>query len=198
MCGGTADTPQQAEIRHGLSPRVRGNQAPDPGRASRGRSIPACAGEPRPGRLSARCRQVYPRVCGGTRRDSWTSARLWGLSPRVRGNLDMRVSRPRQVGSIPACAGEPRRLLVWRHGQRVYPRVCGGTWGAGACRRIRRGLSPRVRGNRHRRSPSGVGPGSIPACAGEPLMADILGNGFRVYPRVCGGTTGPGRTGCSF
>ena len=33
------------------------------------------------------------------------------------------------------------------------------------------------------------GQGSIPACAGEPFGHDLRIGGFRVYPRVCGGTT---------
>ena len=31
-----------------------------------------------------------------------------GLSPRVRGNLEVQVQRHNDGGSIPACAGEPR------------------------------------------------------------------------------------------
>ena len=30
---------------------------------------------------------VYPRVCGGTETVSKEMQRVWGLSPRVRGNL---------------------------------------------------------------------------------------------------------------
>ena len=50
------------------------------------------------------------------------------------------------------------------------------------------GLSPRVRGNRHRPCWQGAYLGSIPACAGEPiyLVTSIIIN--KVYPRVCGGT----------
>ena len=70
----------------GLSPRVRGNLLQATRADQRLRSIPACAGEPRPAVLERYPEPVYPRVCGGTR-----SARLgwsgWaGLSPRVRGN----------------------------------------------------------------------------------------------------------------
>ena len=53
--------------------------------------------------------EVYPRVCGGTSVGLPTMSCLWGLSPRVRGNLlaarlDLAAER-----SIPACAGEPQR-----------------------------------------------------------------------------------------
>ena len=75
-------------------------------------------------------------------------------------------------------------IRAWR----VYPRVCGGTQGV-----VKRlfdlgNLSPRVRGN-----PSSLGTSSwykrsIPACAGEPLVACSLIVHLPVYPRVCGGT----------
>ena len=50
------------------------------------------------------------------------------------------------------------------------------------------GLSPRVRGNRARHRGPEPGPGSIPACAGEPEGALLLARVRGVYPRVCGGT----------
>ena len=83
-----------------------------------------------------------------------------------------------QIGSIPACAGEPARSRgIVRSSIAVYPRVCGGTTASCGAH-----LSDRCR--------------SIPACAGEPS------DGFtersipararnEVYPRVCGGTHRP-------
>ena len=91
-------------------------------------------------------------------------------------------------GSIPACAGEPGRMLAALCQLAVYPRVCGGT----VCRAVRtsgvRGLSPRVRGNRLLIAICPMSPGSIPACAGEPSVAVAIVIALRVYPRVCGGT----------
>ena len=91
---------------------------------------------------------VYPRVCGGT----W----CW------EGSLDAKM------GSIPACAGEPRveadRLRLCG----VYPRVCGGTSNTGSALTQSVGLSPRVRG--------------------EPTEPCPKAKCGRVYPRVCGGT----------
>ena len=70
-----------------------------------------------------------------------------GLSPRVRGNPVGGWDPDGVDGSIPACAGEPRRRRRGRLWSMVYPRVCGGT----AWRKMRApfgpGLSPRVRGN---------------------------------------------------
>ena len=104
--------------------------------------------------------------------------------------------------SIPACAGEPLRVSRRRLVGSVYPRVCGGT-PRGPCRPTGpTGLSPRVRGNLSGRSCMRVLPRSIPACAGEPVIAILLVYQSSVYPRVCGGTPRPfpsglGRLGLS-
>ena len=50
---------------------------------------------------------VYPRVCGGTPPRLLPISGFWGLSPRVRGNLVIRLPRCLRPWSIPACAGEP-------------------------------------------------------------------------------------------
>ena len=52
------------------------------------------------------------------------------------------------------------------------------------------GLSPRVRGNPDKPAAAAVKPGSIPACAGEPVAGVKTRSPTRVYPRVCGGTPG--------
>ena len=50
----------------------------------------------------------------------------------------------------------------------VYPRVCGGALEPLGDLEYRRGLSPRVRGSHLDGELHLLGPGSIPACAGEP------------------------------
>ena len=66
VCGGTESAAVAELLWHGLSPRVRGNHidAGDP--VPFDRSIPACAGEPRPEKAGRGSAGVYPRVCGGT------------------------------------------------------------------------------------------------------------------------------------
>ena len=70
-----------------------------------------------------------------------------GLSPRVRGSHLLPADPLGHPGSIPACAGEPTRLLSTCTEKGVYPRVCGGA----GMERIESdglvGLSPRVRGS---------------------------------------------------
>ena len=91
-----------------------------------------------------------------------------GLSPRVRGNLQVRKVNDVYFGSIPACAGEPCRGLGMVRVDQVYPRVCGGTYGTVRYDPRIVGLSPRVRGNLYGGEERGGDYRSIPACAGEP------------------------------
>ena len=87
MCGGTGCPADCHSSARGLSPRVRGNRADAVGAADAGRSIPACAGEPKQPETGKRPLAVYPRVCGGTSGDFANRSIGVGLSPRVRGNL---------------------------------------------------------------------------------------------------------------
>ena len=115
---------------------------------------------------------------------TWT-----GLSPRVRGSRGLARARNGTVGSIPACAGEPREKPTPRTSKRVYPRVCGGAALAVSLVRALRGLSPRVRGSPPNLPPRSARPGSIPACAGEPPGLPVSMRIGLVYPRVCGGAS---------
>ncbi len=127
-------------------------------------------------------------MCGGTCHSKSEAVRLQGLSPRVRGNPRESYSRSYHRGSIPACAGEPRRGDAIGQCNGVYPRVCGGTLGASRRPENLQGLSPRVRGNPTCAIRLRQCGGSIPACAGEPVQPDTVLESVRVYPRVCGGT----------
>ena len=172
----------------GLSPRVRGNLNPSGAVCGGRRSIPACAGEPSQPPAGQREHRVYPRVCGGTLGLHYALAAVIGLSPRVRGNRVLAISRALRDRSIPACAGEPLAPFPSPDVRGVYPRVCGGTSRWRDCRRLYGGLSPRVRGNPTGICGTGTTRRSIPACAGEPAGRPELQPGPPVYPRVCGGT----------
>ena len=172
----------------GLSPRVRGNPSISRCPGSGPWSIPAGAGEPRLQPREPSHGEVYPRGCGGTCAVCGRATRRLGLSPRVRGNPDELLLDFLGVGSIPAGAGEPRQRGGQSAGKRVYPRGCGGTLGWLARKRWRKGLSPRVRGNRRWSGARARRPGSIPAGAGEPAPGCGCSGGCWVYPRGCGGT----------
>ena len=188
VCGGTDNPENLAMSDYGLSPRVRGNHQQSICCCALNGSIPACAGEPcGPVGIQSSGR-VYPRVCGGTPRPppGWLSPA--GLSPRVRGNLSSVMAATDRAGSIPACAGEPSGTRGIAPPPPVYPRVCGGTRARFWAILSIVGLSPRVRGNPSPGPAVGATTGSIPACAGEPIMPPAPVTAGRVYPRVCGGT----------
>ena len=153
------------------------------------RSIPACTGEPALHCEGSFLREVYPRVYGGTPFYKSLGANTSGLSPRVRGNRMNYVIQRGDVGSIPACTGEP--LGPWWQDElrEVYPRVYGGTLAVPSPHAEEIGLSPRVRGNQEFGALHNDRDGSIPACTGEPRLRRPCPCWRRVYPRVYGGTT---------
>ena len=105
--GGTSSRSAGATSMTGLSPRGRGNHPwPGPPATACG-SIPAWAGEPpSPGQRTLLIR-VYPRVGGGTLRQSRGQPLGLGLSPRGRGNPRPCRRTTTRPGSIPAWAREP-------------------------------------------------------------------------------------------
>ena len=188
VCGGTPLGRTQRAPRKGLSPRVRGNPADADQRRSWRGTIPACAGEPLGRELPQPLRRDYPRVCGGTGSAHVLRDIVEGLSPRVRGNRLAAKAVAGDQRTIPACAGEPTRIFQDHSAHWDYPRVCGGTGEYRYSNCTLEGLSPRVRGNRGGPLFDKYGNGTIPACAGEPLLKEINDLLVWDYPRVCGGT----------
>ena len=129
---------------------------------------------------------VYPRVYGESggciiRCEPWS-----GLSPRVRGIRTLHSLRVFREGSIPACTGNPCRVVIADIPPRVYPRVYGESQRA-IVRLIRfGGLSPRVRGIPGRVVSHRLQQRSIPACTGNPRPNVYAEPFFGVYPRVYG------------
>ena len=125
-------------------------------------------------------------LCGGTAGDLRVFASLGGLSPPVRGNQQNILPGGGRVRSIPACAGEPGRLQIGGQVDKVYPRLCGGTFNQVIRDNKHRGLSPPVRGNLQEQAHKAPEGGSIPACAGEPYRFLTGMYTCMVYPRLCG------------
>ena len=140
-------------------------------------SIPACAGKPGNRRGTATRGRVHPRVCGEASATVRVQRFNPGPSPRVRGS---RWAGPRPP---PPSAGAPE----------VHPRVCGEARMRWSRVRSRWGPSPRVRGSPRAPASGHASPGSIPACAGKPFDAELLGTIGRVHPRVCGEALTGGR-----
>ena len=134
---------------------------------------PACAGEPGRARHRRRRPRVDPRVCGGAIFLRPTRSLGMGRPPRMRGSLVVFVQDANRFGSIPACAGEPPSRLCDLAGRGVDPRVCGGAGISHAAPPLHPGRSPRVRGSPMPTARGDFERGSIPACAGEPSLAQM-------------------------
>ena len=127
VCGGTGAPTLDAAAEWGLSPRMRGNPAPQSAVPALSGSIPAYAGEPNGYCHLAGAATVYPRVCGGTPLTPSLHPLAIGLSPRMRGNRRCPRFQQALARSIPAYAGEPVNQVPRGKRCEVYPRVCGGT-----------------------------------------------------------------------
>ncbi len=165
------------------------------GGAARGRSIPACAGEPDDPLSCAGRRPVHPRVRGGASASFSSRQATAGPSPRARGSPHPAPVAVRRRRSIPACAGEPGRGRGGRAGRSVHPRVRGGASTVSAAVVMSMGPSPRARGSRWRGWSVRSATGSIPACAGEPGACCPRRCRGGVHPRVRGGAPGTA-SGC--
>ena len=112
-----------------------------------------------------------------------------GLSPRVRGNRLCKSIISKDLGTIPARAGEPSLTDQLEFQREDYPRACGGTLTRRRSGIPARGLSPRVRGNPPIRGRDRPGWRTIPARAGEPNWGISAAWQRADYPRACGGTS---------
>ena len=165
---GTYRVQWRTDAQSGLSPPTRGNLCGCGRRWTRLGSIPAHAGEPKPGRYAPSRAAVYPRPRGGTYRVQWRTDAQSGLSPPTRGNLCGCGRRWTRLGSIPAHAGEPKPGRYAPSRAAVYPRPRGGTYRVQWRTDAQSGLSPPTRGNLGNKVEVLVVVGSIPAHAGEP------------------------------
>ena len=117
--------------------------------------------------------------------------RKGGPSPRTRGKLIGRAARGLARRSIPANAGEATGPSGRACGTRVHPRERGGSVAGELHGGCQGGPSPRTRGKRlpvehHRHSHR-----SIPANAGEALVAWLIVEASWVHPRERGGSQSP-------
>ena len=96
----------------GLSPHVRGNLVVGEPPLRNSGSIPACTGKPKEAPLTPTLSWVYPRMYGETCRVGFRRKSTEGLSPHVRGNRSSVDKGSVYAGSIPACTGKPRLVLI--------------------------------------------------------------------------------------
>ena len=110
-----------------------------------------------------------------------------GLSPRVRGKLEIVELKDKIRGPIPAGAGETQGGCLVQQEPRAYPRGCGGNSYSGLSDMMLQGLSPRVRGKQHDMPDGEWESGPIPAGAGETQRRIDALDDAAAYPRGCGG-----------
>ena len=170
----------------GPSPRVRGSPGLWMVNDGKDGSIPACAGKPTRRSRPASIPRVHPRVCGEALLRAQMDGEGPGPSPRVRGSPNERGLAQHREGSIPACAGKPRRRRLAVRVSAVHPRVCGEADAEAAGEPDDPGPSPRVRGSLVAGPAGRARAGSIPACAGKPSHPSPVHPEGWVHPRVCG------------
>ena len=125
VCGEHSTGGERTWTSGGSSPRVRGTPRPVAPANSRGRFIPACAGNTSTTGTLSSGYTVHPRVCGehSTLPGDFCSPN--GSSPRVRGTPGERHDVLALDRFIPACAGNTTGT-GWRISTPpVHPRVCG-------------------------------------------------------------------------
>ncbi len=170
----------------GPSPLTRGSPAAPPTPQPEAGSIPAHAGQPaRPSRLWT-APGVHPRSRGAAVMVRTTPSRREGPSPLTRGSPFQALAGAARRGSIPAHAGQPH-LSQRREPQRgVHPRSRGAApaWMKGIS--AWPGPSPLTRGSPVLQDRHGLGLGSIPAHAGQPLHRCRPPARGRVHPRSRG------------
>ena len=212
VCGEAHGARQSVDVDPGPSPRVRGSRQSDQSLPSGPGSIPACAGKPTIRSITSFRPGVHPRVCGEASGAGGAGSTVAGPSPRVRGSqrrsfppVGTRGSIPRVCGeairiitgsrsprgSIPACAGKPESGHASSSWSWVHPRVCGEALSGIRPPAPDAGPSPRVRGSRVRCKLLRTTKGSIPACAGKPMVVSIFMHPPGVHPRVCGEAPSP-------
>ena len=129
--------------------------------------IPAYAGNTRPCRKHPKRRRDHPRVCGEHHLADLGLDAALGSSPRMRGTLSALTAAVRQVGIIPAYAGNTHRSHCIFQDCRDHPRVCGEHLANGLIGVMVRGSSPRMRGTLIGRYMTPFATGIIPAYAGN-------------------------------
>ena len=170
----------------GSSPRARGTPEPEREGRSRGRIIPACAGNTWCSPRWRWRRTDHPRVRGEHQRDPHLLAPAVGSSPRARGTRREPSARATRHRIIPACAGNTTQGHKGRPSPPDHPRVRGEHATTAGGRFAPRGSSPRARGTPGPRARRGDVSRIIPACAGNTRTGPHRTRPAADHPRVRG------------
>ena len=154
--------------------------------ASRGRIIPAHAGQtpcPKAGVLQW---TDHPRACGANFKTWVKQTENHGSSPRMRGKRVRARASATRARIIPAHAGQTHRMQRGFMAGPDHPRACGANVHTAYQLRFPAGSSPRMRGKRlHDRCHRQRGR-IIPAHAGQTTAVTPVINNIADHPRACG------------
>ena len=160
--------------------------------ASRGRIIPAHAGQtpcPKAGVLQW---TDHPRACGANFKTWVKQTENHGSSPRMRGKRVRARASATRARIIPAHAGQTHRMQRGFMAGPDHPRACGANVHTAYQLRFPAGSSPRMRGKRlHDRCHRQRGR-IIPAHAGQTDCRFDGVAGSADHPRACGANQAPG------
>ena len=117
------------------------------------------------------CRKDHPRACGEHPNTASSLYMSLGSSPRMRGTPVTPLCRPREVGIIPAHAGNTVGVDVDAERPWDHPRACGEHITLGAAKTGTRGSSPRMRGTPSTRPRTCSPTGDHPRACGEHAFA---------------------------
>ncbi len=173
----------------GRSPRARRSPAIVAAAQREKGSISACAEEPVNPLQWPGITEVDLRVRGGAYISAPRMTSRKGRSPRARRSRRVYATRNRSVGSISACAEEPKRTAPQSKPQKVDLRVRGGARNVRHPSARATGRSPRARRSLERSNGHPFWDGSISACAEEPRSLLPLGLRRKVDLRVRGGAS---------
>ena len=170
----------------GSSPQVRGRRVAAVYMLAALGLIPAGAGQTRAVRAAHASSWAHPRRCGADFRGVRGRRCVCGSSPQVRGRLVACAAFGVVLGLIPAGAGQTNPVLSMRRCVRAHPRRCGADRPGNMKTPGEPGSSPQVRGRRAGGRDGAVGPGLIPAGAGQTAASGGCSCRGRAHPRRCG------------
>ena len=131
-------------------------------------------------------RPVYPRVYGERQEQILWHVIDAGLSPRIRGTVNVVIQTINVYRFIPAYTGNGPGRQRSRIGLTVYPRVYGERWLWASLFVAGAGLSPRIRGTALRSATCHRPARFIPAYTGNGSSSLVPLHAVPVYPRVYG------------
>ena len=172
----------------GSSPLARGTPSSRHGSRRWQRIIPACAGNTHLYHSLSEIHQDHPRLRGEHCKRCLRPFLMGGSSPLARGTLQKVPGSRREVGIIPACAGNTRsRTHPWTS-SRDHPRLRGEHAPLFEFEFDRLGSSPLARGTLWEEIEGNTFTRIIPACAGNTVHAHAPVRERRIIPACAGNT----------